>query len=114
MICNACEKAEPLKVTVYETAANGNQLTEITAFFQADVSTTVKLIPEEKFQTITGFGGSFTEASAYLLNQLGSENRAKIIVPIHRNCLNAERTKRKTYYVYCKDCRSGNRSGQAF
>lgn len=28
---------------------------------------------------ITGFGGSFTEASAHLLNQLGKENRDKIL-----------------------------------
>ena len=35
--------------------------------------------PEEKFQTITGFGGSFTEASASLLNRLSKENRKKIL-----------------------------------
>ena len=32
VMCNACNKVEPLKVTVYETAANGNQLKEITAY----------------------------------------------------------------------------------
>ena len=39
----------------------------------------IKLIPEEAYQTITGFGGAFTESSAYLLNKLSKENRKKII-----------------------------------
>ena len=30
----------------------------------------ININPDEKFQTITGFGGSFTESSAYLLNKL--------------------------------------------
>ena len=37
------------------------------------------LLPTKKYQTITGFGGSFTEASAYLLHQLSAENRDKIL-----------------------------------
>ena len=36
-------------------------------------------ILEEKFQTITGFGGAFTESSAYLVNKLSEENRKKIM-----------------------------------
>ena len=40
---------------------------------------TIDLNPEEKFQTITGFGGSFTESSAYLLNRLSKENRKKVL-----------------------------------
>ena len=39
----------------------------------------ISLRPEQKFQTITGFGGSFTEASAFLLNKLSKENRQKVI-----------------------------------
>jgi glucosylceramidase len=35
--------------------------------------------PEQQFQKITGFGGSFTEASASLLNKLGTTNRQKVI-----------------------------------
>jgi glucosylceramidase len=37
------------------------------------------LRPEETFQQITGIGGSFTEASASLLNRLSPENREKIV-----------------------------------
>ena len=39
----------------------------------------VTLNEEEKFQTITGFGGAFTESSAYLLSKLGKENQKKIM-----------------------------------
>jgi glucosylceramidase len=75
--CN--EHKEPLAVEVYETSANGNKLQRITEFSAAKEATSIKLMPDEKFQTITGFGGSFTEASAYLLNQISKENRDKII-----------------------------------
>jgi glucosylceramidase len=39
----------------------------------------ITLNPEEKFQTITGFGGSFTESSAHLLNQLSKKNRKRVL-----------------------------------
>ena len=76
---NACTNKEPLKVEVYETSAEGNQLTQISAFPEEEAPIKITLKPEEKYQTITGFGGSFTESSAYLLNQLGKENRNKIL-----------------------------------
>ncbi len=68
-----------LEVVVYETAANGNKLKQITTFSKADNEIDVKLNPDKEYQSITGFGGSFTESSAYLLNQLGKENRAKVL-----------------------------------
>ena len=76
---SACTTVDTLELEVYETSANGNQLKQITAFSTGDNTTAIKLLPDEKYQTITGFGGSFTEASAYLLNQLSQENRDKII-----------------------------------
>ncbi|MGB1241168.1 MAG: glycoside hydrolase family 30 protein [Chitinophagales bacterium] len=76
---SACTKVEPLKVEVFETSASGNQLKKLTEFSTAEKVETIKLLPDEKFQTITGFGGSFTESSAYLLNELGKENRKKIL-----------------------------------
>jgi len=77
---SSCDPAEmPLAVQVYETSAAGNQLSEVEARAEGLVTDTVQLLPEETFQTITGFGGSFTEASAYLLNQLSPENRQKIL-----------------------------------
>jgi glucosylceramidase len=68
-----------LSVTVYETAANGNKLKELTKFSEAEDAIQIQLLPSEKYQTITGFGGSFTEASAHLLKQLSKENRAKVL-----------------------------------
>ncbi len=73
------EKREQLKVEVFETSASGNKLTPITEFSSGEKGSKIELFPEEKFQKITGFGGAFTESSAYLLNTLGKENRKKII-----------------------------------
>lgn len=75
--CNNDNKV--LLVEVYETSASGNKLKRITDFSDGENPAIIKLLPDEKFQTITGFGGSFTEASAYLLNELSPENRDKIL-----------------------------------
>lgn len=68
-----------LEVTVYETSESGNALKEVNEFSDSENKVVIQLNPEEKFQTITGFGGSFTEASAHLLNKLSKENRKKIL-----------------------------------
>lgn len=68
-----------LVVEIYETSAAGNQLTKIDAVEKAENPIPVTIKPEQKFQTITGFGGSFTESSAYLVNQLSRENRNRIL-----------------------------------
>jgi len=73
------KKEEQLKVEVYETSASGNKLSKVTEFQNSDVKTTIELVPEETFQTITGFGGAFTESSAYLLNKLSKVNRDTIL-----------------------------------
>ncbi|APD05954.1 glucosylceramidase [Flavobacteriaceae bacterium UJ101] len=78
MSCNK-EKETLLDVEVYETSAEGNKLTKLTTFSDDVESTKIKILPEKEFQTIIGFGGSFTESSAYLVNRLGKENREKII-----------------------------------
>ncbi|UCE94769.1 MAG: glycosyl hydrolase family 30, partial [Flavobacteriaceae bacterium] len=57
-----------LDIEVYETSASGNKLTKIEEFSSSDTGSLIELNPEETFQTITGFGGSFTESSAYLMN----------------------------------------------
>ncbi len=75
--CN--ENKEQLLVEVYETSASGNKLKRIAEFSSGEAVAMIKLLPDEKFQTITGFGGSFTEASAYLLNQVSKENREKVL-----------------------------------
>ncbi|MFT5257308.1 MAG: glucosylceramidase, partial [Arenicella sp.] len=75
-----CNKTiEILQVAVYETSESGNKLTKITDFSNVENPIIVTVLPEEKFQTITGFGGSFTESSAYLLNKISKKNRDTII-----------------------------------
>jgi glucosylceramidase len=68
-----------MTIDVYETSEEGNALTLIQDFKSADKSLTIQVNPEKQFQKITGFGGSFTEASAFLLNKLSPANRKKIL-----------------------------------
>ena len=76
----SCETIkDTLNVSVYETAAAGNKLEKITEFVKADGLLTINLDANQKFQTITGFGGSFTEASASLLKRLSNEKRKKVL-----------------------------------
>ncbi|MEM1358472.1 MAG: hypothetical protein AAGF89_09745, partial [Bacteroidota bacterium] len=55
-----------LDVSIYETSATGKKLQEIIEMEVKEASSTIELKPEERHQTITGIGGSFTEASASL------------------------------------------------
>ena len=77
MNCKGVNSA--LEVTVYETSESGNALTKVDQFSSIESKVTISINPEKKFQKITGFGGSFTEASAYLLNKLSKANREKIL-----------------------------------
>ena len=79
IIMNSCNNEKLLDVEIYETSESGNKLTRLTRFETTENMAELTLLPNEKFQTITGFGGSFTEASAYLLNNISKENREKII-----------------------------------
>tara|TARA_R110002095_G_scaffold34688_5_gene32926 strand:+ start:786 stop:2237 length:1452 start_codon:yes stop_codon:yes gene_type:complete len=76
----SCNKTKSnLQVEVFETSAKGNKLTKLSEFQKADSLVTIKLKPEDTFQTITGFGGAFTESSAYLLNKISKKNRDTIL-----------------------------------
>lgn len=67
-------------IEVYETSEAGKQLSKLEVFTETDDSEiSIRINPEQTFQEITGIGGSFTEASAYLLKQLSKENRDAII-----------------------------------
>ncbi|WP_343329579.1 glycoside hydrolase family 30 protein [Polaribacter staleyi] len=68
-----------LNVAVYETSEAGNKLTPISTFTSDENASIITLNPKETFQTITGFGGAFTESSAYLLNKLSKKNRDTIL-----------------------------------
>ncbi len=68
-----------LEVEVFETSESGNKLTQINQFKATDNASSIILNPSKELQTITGFGGAFTESSAYLLNQVSKENRNQIL-----------------------------------
>ena len=73
------KESNDLGIEVYETSAHGNSLKILTEFSVSKNSFVITLNPEETFQTITGFGGSFTESSAHLLYKLSTANRKKIM-----------------------------------
>ncbi|WP_321306893.1 glycoside hydrolase family 30 protein [Marinifilum fragile] len=77
MACNS--KNKNLLVDVYETSAAGNKLQKIEVSKNGKTSVEINIKPNEKFQEIIGFGGSFTESTAYLMNQIGKENRKQIL-----------------------------------
>ena len=70
---------EKLRVKVFETSKSGNKLTEISSFNSLKNTSSITIYTEKTYQKITGFGGSFTEASAHLLNNLSAKNRRSIL-----------------------------------
>ncbi len=74
-----CTSEKKLSIEVFETSANGNKLQPIDILSSGNNASTIKLLSANKFQTITGFGGSFTESSASLLNRLSKEKRNLIL-----------------------------------
>ena len=82
MIASCKIKQDVLIVDVYETSAIGNNLKKLADFSIEGIQNSlvkINLFPSKKRQKITGFGGSFTEASAYLLNNISKKNRDSII-----------------------------------
>jgi glucosylceramidase len=71
--------AARLDVEVHETSAQGHQLTRVSEFSRPAEAVQLAIDPGRTFQTITGFGGSFTEASAHLLDRLSPTNRDRIL-----------------------------------
>ena len=76
---SACMNSPRETITVFETSQSGNQLTKRSNFNSELTPSLVQLDFEKKFQTISGFGGAFTEASAHLLNQMSPETRTEIL-----------------------------------
>jgi glucosylceramidase len=75
----ACHTEKQLEVTVYETSASGAKLEQRTEFTTGKSALVLRILPEEKYQTITGFGGSFTESTAHLLSKLSPAKRKEVI-----------------------------------
>ena len=79
LLAGSCSKPATMEVDIFETSESGNKLTKVTTVARTGEMAEIAILPGEKYQTITGVGGSFTEASASLLNRLSKENRAKIL-----------------------------------
>jgi glucosylceramidase len=74
-----CHQSKNMVVQIFETSAGGNKLSEILPGKPQKNESVIRINADKKHQVITGFGGSFTEASAYLLNKLSTAKRTKIL-----------------------------------
>ena len=79
LIIQACSPESTMKVNVFETSASGKNLEQVSAFEKTDNHSSISVNTEVKRQEIIGFGGAFTESSAYNLNQLSPENRMEVL-----------------------------------
>ncbi len=68
-----------IKAEIVETSAQGHKLHGLPAVKVSTKALILQLQPEQKFQTITGFGGSFTQSSAYLLSKLSPAKRQQVL-----------------------------------
>jgi len=74
-----CQEKNPeLNLELYQTSAAGDQLTQKEAY-TGDTEFQVELFPDSTFQTITGFGGAFTESSTHLLLKMPDSSRQQIL-----------------------------------
>lgn len=69
----------PSSVRIFETSAAGNALAEIQVVLPCPDAVTIQIDTQSRHQSILGFGGSFTEASAYLLGMMSPTQRSNII-----------------------------------
>jgi glucosylceramidase len=69
--------------TVIQTSRAGDKLAEIAKLEFAETSGSdrpvIALDPTTEYQTILGFGGSFTESTAYVLGELSDRRRQEVI-----------------------------------
>jgi glucosylceramidase len=70
-------------VQVYQTSKSGDKLTEselpILSMTGTSGQPQIVIQPEKTFQTIEGFGGAFTESSAWVLNQVTPDKRQEVL-----------------------------------
>lgn len=76
----SCSGSQKLACEVYETSAQGRAMTPVSTFEPTtSPPITIVLQPQERFQTITGFGGSFTDAAASVLHALSPANQNMVL-----------------------------------
>ncbi len=75
-----CSADNDLNIRVFETSEGGNKLSKLKDFeISGSNVVKIKIDSEKQYQEILGFGGSFTESTAYLVNRLGKENKKKVM-----------------------------------
>ncbi|MFZ6032561.1 MAG: glycoside hydrolase family 30 protein [Melioribacter sp.] len=85
IIAAACARDgyEYSEAVVVQTSKSGDKLSEKGLFnlssqgYNSDIL--IKLEPDTLYQKIVGFGGAFTESSAYVLNQISPEKRTEVL-----------------------------------
>lgn len=80
-LCMSCQNKN-MKLEVYQTSRTGTKFEKINQFSTKNSDNNfevIEIFPNQKFQKITGFGGSFTEATCHLLSSLNAENRTLIL-----------------------------------
>ena len=75
----ACGERNNMEFKVFETSASGKNLEEVSNFIASENHSKISVNLESERQSIIGFGGAFTESSAYNLNKLSPENRLSVI-----------------------------------
>lgn len=71
---------EELSVVVYQSSKAGDKLAmRAGRSIESKVLDSISLFPEQTFQVITGFGGAFTESSAFVLDQLSPAKRQQVL-----------------------------------
>jgi len=75
----SCVEKETMKVEIFETRAGTKPFQKIENQKPVDEGKNITILPSERHQTILGFGGSFTESSAYLLHKLSKANQNSLI-----------------------------------
>jgi glucosylceramidase len=81
ILLSCSRESEGLRI--YQTSQAGDKLVDkgrVSAVETRDPErATLVIHPERQYQQITGFGGAFTESSAYVLGQLSKAKRAEVI-----------------------------------
>ena len=76
LVLQACAHKD---ICVWETSSEGEQLVQKTEFVPAEKKVVIEINSTEERQTLTGIGGSFTEATSSLLAQMSKEKRQEVI-----------------------------------
>lgn len=71
------------RARIIQTSRGGDKLREVESLVFSSKRESnlpaIELIPDRRYQRITGFGGSFTESSAHVLNRLSGEKRNEVL-----------------------------------